>query len=153
MEQPVRRPLTADTYSVPASGEADAHVQAARAASTAAASAPPAEQAGGQDEERELPAFGRGLEFRPQGKLAASKGGAAAADAVAPANDGSLAISLEEETVGAEEDDMGDDSQVEPLGMPSRMDACLYLLIYCVQDVGVPSVLHRALTSSLQPLF
>ena len=83
-------------------------MQAARLAlSAAAASTPPPEQAGGQDEGRELPAFGSGLEFRPQGKLAASKGNPAAAEAATAANGGSLAISLEEET------DMGEDDQVD----------------------------------------
>lgn len=87
-------------------------MQAARAASSAAASVPLVEEAGGQDEERELPAFGSGLEFRPQGKLAASKGAAAAAEAASRANDGSLAISLGDETEEAEEDGMGDAEQV-----------------------------------------
>ena len=94
------------------SGDAYVHVQAARAASSAAARTPLVEEAGDQDEERELPAFGSGLEFRPQGKLAASKGGAAAAEAARRANDGSLAISLEEETEEVVEDDMGDAEQV-----------------------------------------
>ena len=137
---------------MPASGDAGASVQAARAASSAAAGAPPAKQAGGRDEERELPAFGSGLEFRPQGKLAASKGGAAAADAAAPANDGSLAISVEEETGGADEDDMGDNNQVDTLDVLSHMDACLYMLMYCVQIDKVNWVLPPVLTGSLWPL-
>ena len=103
-------------------GDACMLVQAARAALNAAADAAPAEQAGGRDEERELPAFGSGLEFRPQGKLAASKGGAATAEAAAPANDGSLAISLDEENEDAEEDGMGDDKQVDFLILFPCMD-------------------------------
>lgn len=93
-------------------------LQAARAASSAAASMPAAEHAGieqaAQEEERELPAFGSGLEFHSQGKLAASKSPAAAADAAIRANDGSLAISLAEEYEVADEDDTmdHDDEQV-----------------------------------------
>ena len=113
---------SAITRAADSCGDACALVQAARAALSAAADTAPAKQAEGRDEERELPAFGSGLEFRPQGKLAASKGGAATAEAAAPANDGSLAISLEEENEEAEEDDMGDDKQVRFLILSPCMD-------------------------------
>ena len=93
-------------------------LQAARAASSAAVSMPAAKQEeieqAAQGEEQELPAFGSGLEFRSQGKLAASRSSAAAAEAAIRANDGSLAISLAEEDEVADKDDNmdHDDEQV-----------------------------------------
>jgi len=105
-------------YETPSPADVCAILQAARAASSAAASIPAAEHTGieqaAPEEERELPAFGSGLEFRSQGKLAASKSPVAARDGAIRANDGSLAISLPEEDESADKDDSmdHDDEQV-----------------------------------------
>lgn len=89
--------------------------QAARSALSAAAR--PAAVQGPEEtaeEDRELPAFGAGLEFRPQGKLAASKSAAGEAEAAARADNSALAISIadEEELGGDEDDEMDDDVRV-----------------------------------------
>lgn len=88
------------------------HAQAARSA-LSAASKIPAEQAAAEEESRELPAFGSGLEFRPQGKLAASKSSAAAPGAAQHANESGPGISVAlEDELGDEGDDMEADEQV-----------------------------------------
>ena len=81
-----------------------------------AASQPPVEAAPAEGETRQLPAFGSGLEFRPQGKLGASKSPAAKTDAAARANFGGVGIMLGSEEDAVEEiDDMQDDELVSCL--------------------------------------
>ena len=88
------------------------HAQAARSA-LIAASKVPAGQAASEEESRELPAFGSGLEFRPQGKLAASKSSVAAPGAAQRANESGPGISVAlEDELGDEGDDMEADEQV-----------------------------------------
>ena len=83
-----------------------------------AASQPPVEAAPAEEGTRQLPAFGSGLEFRPQGKLGASKSPAAKTEAAARANGGSVGILLENEEDAVEEiDDMQDDEPVSCLTM------------------------------------
>ncbi len=88
------------------------HVQAARSA-LSAASKVSADQAATEENSRELPAFGSGLEFRPQGKLAASKSSAAVPGTAQLANEGGPGISVAlEDEFDDKGDDMEDDEQV-----------------------------------------
>ena len=81
-----------------------------------AASKPPVEPAPAEEDARQLPAFGTGLEFRPQGKLGASKSPAAKTEESARANGGSVGIMLGNEEDAVEEiDDMQDDEPVSCL--------------------------------------
>jgi hypothetical protein len=90
-----------------------------------AASQPPIEPAPAEEETRQLPAFGSGLEFRPQGKLGASKSPAAKTEAAARANGGSVGRLLENEEDDVEEvDNMQDDE-------PVSCFPCLKLLQMC----------------------
>ena len=78
-----------------------------------AASQPPVKSAPAGEETRQLPAFGSGLEFRPQGKLGANKSPAAKTEAAARANGGSVGIMLENEEDAVEDiDNMQDDELV-----------------------------------------
>ncbi|CAK0785228.1 hypothetical protein CVIRNUC_008434 [Coccomyxa viridis] len=92
--------------------------RAARQAMSAA-SQPPIEPAPAEEETRQLPAFGSGLEFRPQGKLGASKSPAAKTEAAARANGGSVGRLLENEEDDVEEvDNMQDDEPADVEGNP-----------------------------------
>ena len=90
-------------------------MQAARQA-ISAASKPPIELASGAEETRQLLAFGSGLEFRPQGKLATSKSPAAKTETATRVNGGSVGIVIDNEEDDAEEvSDMQDNEPVSCL--------------------------------------
>ena len=81
-----------------------------------AASKPPVKPAPAQEDTRQLPAFGSGLEFRPQGKLGASKSPTAKTEAAARVNGGSVGIMLGNEEDAAEKvNDMQDYESVSCL--------------------------------------
>ena len=100
-----------------------------------AASKPPVNPAPAVEETRQLPAFGSGLEFRPQGKLGTSKSPAAETEAAARVNGGSVGIMLGTEEDAAEEvDDMQDDEPVSSVAITraSIVQKQAHMLIYCL---------------------